>query len=137
MAASFNKVILAGNITRDPELRFTQQGTPVVNFGLAVNRIRSKDSEAVDYFEINAWRGLAETIANHKKKGDGILIEGRLQYRSWEAEDGSRRSKVEVVADNAQFLGRAGNSSSGGSMKQEEQQQGAEVDEEEWDDIPF
>jgi single-strand DNA-binding protein len=106
---SFNKTIQAGNLTRDPELRFTNEGVPVCEFGLAVNRVRSKDKDAVDFFDVTAWRELGETIANYKKKGDPILIEGRLQYRTWEAQDGSKRSKVDVVADNVQFLGgRAG-----------------------------
>jgi single-strand DNA-binding protein len=104
---SFNRVILAGNLTRDPELRFTNDGVPVCSFGLAVNRVRSR-SEEVDFFDISAWRELGETIANYKKKGDPILLEGRLQYRTWEAQDGSKRSKVDVVADNVQFLGRRG-----------------------------
>jgi single-strand DNA-binding protein len=85
---SFNRVILAGNLTRDPELRFTNDGIPVCSFGLAVNRVRSK-SEEVDFFDISAWRELGETIANYKKKGDPILVEGRLQYRTWEAQDPS------------------------------------------------
>ena len=116
---SFNRVVLAGNLTRDPELRFTNDGIPVCSFGLAVNRVRSRNEE-VDFFDISAWRELGETIANYKKKGDPILLEGRLQYRTWEAQDGSKRSKVDVVADNVQFLGRPGDSddgaSSGGSV---------------------
>ena len=111
---SFNRVILAGNLTRDPELRFTNDGVPVCSFGLAVNRVRSK-SEEVDFFDISAWRELGETIATYKKKGDPILVEGRLQYRTWEAQDGSKRSKVDVVADNVQFLGRGGGAEGEGS----------------------
>ena len=106
--ANYNRVILAGNLTKDPELRFVEvdgEGIPVCSFGLAVNRVRSRNEE-VDFFDISAWRELGETIANYKKKGDPILVEGRLQYRTWEAQDGSKRSKVDVVADNVQFLGR-------------------------------
>jgi single-strand DNA-binding protein len=103
--ASYNRVVLAGNITRDPEIRFTGAGVPVCSFGLAVDRARSKDKEAADFFDISAWRELGEAVANHKKKGDPVLVEGRLQYRTWEAQDGSKRSKVDVVADNVQFLG--------------------------------
>ena len=110
---SFNRVILAGNLTRDPELRFTNDGVPVCSFGLAVNRVRSK-SEEVDFFDISAWRELGETIANYKKKGDPILVEGRLQYRTWEAQDGSKRSKVDITADNVQFLGSRGEGGEGG-----------------------
>ena len=72
---NFNRVILAGNMTRDPELRFTNDGIPVCSFGIAVNRVRSR-SEEVDFFNISAWRELGETIANYKKKGDPILVEG-------------------------------------------------------------
>ena len=104
---NFNRVVLAGNLTRDPELRFTNAGIPVCSFGLAVNRVRSR-SEEVDFFDVSAWRELGQTIADYKKKGDPILVEGRLQYRTWEAQDGSKRSKVDVVADNVQFLGRRG-----------------------------
>jgi single-strand DNA-binding protein len=105
--ASMNRVILAGNVTRDPELRFTGHGVPVCSFGLAVNRVRSKDEDAVDFFDVNVWREQGEAVANWKRKGDPILIEGRLQYRTWEAQDGSHRSKVDVVADSVQFLGRS------------------------------
>jgi single stranded DNA-binding protein len=87
-----------------PELPFTNDRVPVCSFGLAVNRVRSRNEE-VDFFDISAWRELGEAIANYKKKGDPILVEGRLQYRTWEAQDGSKRSKVDVVADNVQFLG--------------------------------
>ncbi|MCA1838475.1 MAG: single-stranded DNA-binding protein [Actinobacteria bacterium] len=106
---SFNRVVLGGNLTRDPELRFTQNGVPVCSFSIAVNRVRPKNSEAVDFFNVSAWRELGETVANYKKKGDPILVEGRLQYRSWQAQDGVKRSAVEVVADRVQFLSRGGN----------------------------
>src|SRR5688500_4487016 len=113
---SFNRVFLGGTLTRDPELRFTQAGVPVCSFGIAVNRVRSRNEE-VDFFDIGAWRELGETIANYKKKGDPVLVEGRLQYRTWEAQDGSKRSKVDVVADTVQFWGRGngGDDPAGGS----------------------
>jgi single-strand DNA-binding protein len=143
---SFNRVVLAGNLTRDPELRFTNDGIPVCSFGLAVNRVRSR-SEEVDFFDISAWRELGETIANYKKKGDPILVEGRLQYRTWEAQDGSKRSKVDVVADNVQFLGRPGDSddgaSSGGGGQARRgggrggRREEVEIDETDFEDIPF
>jgi single-strand DNA-binding protein len=82
---------------------------PVCNFSIAVNRIRSKKTEAVDFFNVSAWRELGERIANYKKKGDPILVEGRLQYRTWQAPDGAKRSTVDVVADRAQFLSRGQN----------------------------
>jgi single-strand DNA-binding protein len=141
---SFNRVVLAGNLTRDPELRFTNNGIPVCQFGIAVNRVRSK-SEEVDFFDITAWRELGETIANYKKKGDPILVEGKLQYRTWEAQDGSKRSKVDVVADNVQFLGRGDASGEGGADGGQRSRAGArqssrddvELNEEDFDDIPF
>ena len=105
---SFNRVVLAGNLTRDPELRFTQEGVPVANFSIAVNRVRSK-SEAVDFFNVSAWRELGERVASYKKKGDSIVVEGRLQYRTWQTPpDGTKRSTVDMVADNVQFLNRSG-----------------------------
>lgn len=144
---SFNRVVLAGNLTRDPELRFTGSGIPVCDFGLAVNRVRSKNEE-VDFFDVTAWRELGETIANYKKKGDPILVEGKLQYRTWEAQDGSKRSKVDVVADNVQFLGgrsdgEGGSSAGGGGgrrsggQNQGGQRQDVDINEEDFDDIPF
>ena len=139
---SFNRVVLAGNLTRDPELRFTNDGIPVCSFGLAVNRVRSR-SEEVDFFDISAWRELGETIANYKKKGDPILVEGRLQYRTWEAQDGSKRSKVDVVADNVQFLGRPGDSDDGassgggGQARRGGRREEVEIDETDFEDIPF
>jgi single-strand DNA-binding protein len=105
---SFNRVVLAGNLTQNPELRFIQDGVPVCNFRIAVNRVRSK-SEAADFFNISAWRQLGETVANYKKKGDPIIVEGRLQYRTWQAQDGAKRSAVDVVADRVQFLSRGTN----------------------------
>ena len=136
---SFNRTILAGNLTRDPELRFTNDGVPVCNFGLAVNRVRSK-SEEVDFFDISAWRELGETVANYKKKGDPVLVEGRAQYRTWEAQDGSKRSKVDFVADNIQFLGGGKNGSNGdggGSGSGGGQRQDADINESDFEDIPF
>lgn len=148
---SFNKVIVAGNLTRDPELRFTGGGVPVCSFGLAVNRVRSKNEE-VDFFDVSAWRELGETIANYKKKGDPILVEGRLQFRSWEAQDGSKRNKVDIVADNVQFLGGRGDGEGGGGggqsggQRRQNSNQGnqgggqrdnADLNEEDFDDIPF
>lgn len=126
---SFNRVVVAGNMTRDPELRFTQNGNPVADFGIAVNRVRSKQEDAVDYFNVTAWRELGETVANYKKKGDPVLIEGRLEYSSWEDKDtGAKRSAIKIVAENVQFLpgnngtadnGNNGNgSSAGGGTRQ-------------------
>jgi single-strand DNA-binding protein len=141
---SFNRVILAGNLTRDPELRFTQSGTPVCGFGLAVNRVFSKNDE-VDFFNVSAWRDLGERVANYTNKGDPVLVEGRLQYRTWEAQDGSKRSAVDVVADNVQFLSSRsdsdGGSSGGGGQARGGGRGGrreeVDIDETDFEDIPF
>ena len=126
-AVSYNRVVLAGNLTRDPELRFTSNGIPVCGFGIAVGRVRSKNDE-VDFFDITAWRELGETVANWKKKGDPILLEGKLQFRQWDdKQTGQKRSKVDVVADNVQFL------SKGNGQSQDDKP----VEEEDFDDIPF
>lgn len=103
--ASLNKVILIGNLTRDPELRYTPNGTPVASFGLAVNR-RFKEREDVTYVNIVVWSKLAELCGDFISKGSPVAIDGRLQSRSWETEDGAKRSVLEVVAENIQFLGR-------------------------------
>jgi single-strand DNA-binding protein len=140
---SFNRVILAGNLTRDPELRFTNDGVPVCSFGLAVNRVFSKNEE-VDFFNVSAWRDLGERVANYKKKGDPILVEGRLQYRTWEAQDGSKRSAVDIVADNVQFLGRPGDpqetgapAGARGRQAPGSERDDVDVNEEDFEDIPF
>jgi single-strand DNA-binding protein len=139
---SFNRVILAGNLTRDPELRFTQSGTPVCGFGLAVNRVFSKNEE-VDFFNVSAWRELGETVANYKKKGDPVLVEGRLQYRTWEAQDGSKRSAVDVVADRVEFLGGRSDSDDGASSGGGQDRRGGgrreevDINETDFEDIPF
>ena len=143
MAVSYNRVILAGNLTRDPELRFTNDGVPVCDIGIAVNDPRSKKEDAVDFFDVSVWRELGETVANYKKKGDPVLVEGKLKYRTWEAEDGSKRSKVSINADQVQFLGRNGNGSGGGGSQETgstggESEIRGDVDQTtDFEDIPF
>ena len=118
--AHFNKVILLGNLTRDPALRFTPSGTPVVSFGLAVNTPRAgsrstggggQDSpparrEDVCFVDVVAFGRQAETASAYLKKGRAALIEGRLQWRSWDGQDGQKRSKHEVMADRIDFMSR-------------------------------
>ena len=110
MAASFNKVLLMGNLTRDPELRHIASGQPVVSFSLAVNRAYSGQSgekkEDTTFVRVVAWARMAEICNEYLTKGSPVFVEGRLQSRSWEAQDGSKRSSLEVVASNVQFLGR-------------------------------
>ena len=109
MAASLNKTFLIGNLTRDPELRYIPSGTAVASFGLAVNRTyTNSDGEKVDdvcYIDIVAWNRLAEICGQYLTKGKPVFVEGRLQMNSWEQEDGKKRSKLELVAQNIQFLG--------------------------------
>ena len=117
----FNKVILMGNLTRDPEMRYTPQGTTVCNFGLAVNR-RYKQAEEmkeeVTFINIVVFGKMADTCGQYLNKGSSVLVEGRLQERRWETEDGQKRSKHEVVAQNVRFLSRkqaaAGGETAGG-----------------------
>jgi len=111
MARSFNQVILMGNLTRDPELRTTPNGTNVCGFSLALNRsYKGADgdwTEATDFIDIVAWGPLGERVAQYLSKGRAALVNGRLQSRSWE-QDGQKRSKVEVVAQDVTFLGGPG-----------------------------
>ena len=103
----FNKVVLIGNLTRNPELRYTPSGTPVANFGLAVNRrFKQADDpkEEVCYVDIVVFGKQAEHCGQYLNKGDGAIIDGRLQQRRWETDDGQRRSKHEVVAQSVTFL---------------------------------
>lgn len=109
--ASFNKVILLGNLTRDPEMRYTPSGTPVASFGLAVNRrYRQGDEqkEEVCFVDISTFGRQAELAGEYLSKGRMALIEGRLQFRSWEDQNGQRRSKLDVVAERINFMPRTG-----------------------------
>ncbi|MGI6452727.1 MAG: single-stranded DNA-binding protein [Syntrophomonadaceae bacterium] len=101
-----NRVILIGRLTRDPELRYTTNGTAVCSFTLAVDRKFSR--EETDFINIVAWRGLAENCASFLGKGRLAAIEGRLQVRSYEAQDGQKRRVTEVIADDVRFLDKAG-----------------------------
>src|SRR2546426_1865664 len=108
--ASLNKVILLGNLTRDPELRYAPNGTPVTRFGLAVNTQRAGQGEdrkeEVCFVDIVAFGRQAETASEYLSKGRPALVEGRLQWRSWEGQDGQKRSKHEVIAERIQFMPR-------------------------------
>jgi single-strand DNA-binding protein len=104
--ASFNKVILIGNMTADPELKQTQGGISVCSFNIAVNRKFSKDGEqACDFITIQAWRQTAEFVSKYFKKGKPILVCGQIQTRSWTDKDGNKRFATEVVADEVSFVG--------------------------------
>lgn len=108
--ASYNKVILVGNLTRDPELRYTPKGMAIAKLGLAVNRVWRTESgetrEEVTFVDVDAFSKQAETIAQYMKKGSPILIEGRLRLDTWDdKQTGQKRSKLGVVVEGFQFLG--------------------------------
>ncbi len=97
-----NTITVVGNLTRDPELRFTQTGRGVANFGIAVNRryqVNGEWQEQTSFFNVVAWSTLGENAAASLNKGDRIIVFGRLEQRSWETSDGEKRSAVEVIAD--------------------------------------
>jgi single-strand DNA-binding protein len=102
--ANGNNIVLVGNITRDPELRFTPTGQATATFGLAVNRRwqnrqTQEWEEATSFFDVVCWREMAENASESLARGSRIIVTGRLEQRSWETQDGDKRSKVEVVAD--------------------------------------
>ncbi len=159
--ANFNKVILLGNLTRDIELRHTQGGQALAKFGMAVNRKFTTQAgeakEEVCFVDITAWGKQAEVLSQYVKKGSQLFVEGRLQYSTWESQEGGKKSKLEVVLENFQFVGgRSGaagggggggggeeggerrSSGSGGGARRPAQQEGGqgggEVD---YGDIPF
>lgn len=114
MAGSYNRIILVGNLTRDPEIRYTASGKAVTKFSLAVNNPRNK--EETTFVDIVAWDRLGETCNTYLKKGQNALVEGRLVIRSYDDKDGNKRKATEVVIDNMQMLGgrRDGAPSGGG-----------------------
>lgn len=111
MAASLNRVFLIGNLTRDPELRYLPSGQAVATFTLAVNRTYTAGTgerkEDTSFIRIVVWARRAEVCNEYLRRGSPVFVEGRLQSRNWEAQDGSKRTSFEVVANNVQFLGRA------------------------------
>lgn len=125
-----SNVTLVGNITRDPEIRYTPSGQTVATFGVAVNRRwqnrqTQEWEEQVSFFDVKAWAGLAENVAESLAKGARVVVTGRLEQRSWETDNGDKRSKVEVVADDVapslrwataqvQKIERSGGASQGG-----------------------
>lgn len=135
MAVTYNRVILAGNLTRDPEIRYLPSGLPVVNFSIAVNsryRQNNELKEEVSFFDIVVFGKTGENCAEYLSKGRSVLVEGRLRQRRWESE-GTRRSKIEVVAGIVQFLGGGGK----GAPGSEEDVGGGAAGEQQDEDIPF
>jgi single-strand DNA-binding protein len=118
--ASFNKVILMGNLTRDPELRYTPKGTAIAKVGLAVNRVWTNEAgekkEEVTFVDVDIFGRTAENVGQYMRKGRPILIEGRLKLDQWDdKQTGQKKSRLGVVADTVQFLGSAPGAGEGGS----------------------
>ena len=149
--AGYNKVILIGNLTRDPELRYTAQGVAIAKIGLAVSRKWRTESgetkEDVTFIDVDAFRRQAETIAQYLKKGSPLMVEGRLKLDQWDdKQTGQKRSRLGVVLEGFQFLG-GGNRNEGGApparpaappaAKSETPTADADVPPPEEDDVPF
>jgi single-strand DNA-binding protein len=143
MAKSVNKVILIGNVGRDPEVRYTQNGTPVANFSMATTESfkgqNGEWQEKTEWHDIVCWRFLAERAEKYVNKGSRLYIEGKLQTRSWEGQDGKKNYRTEVVATDMMMLdsrggGQGGGQGGSGGGNYEGNFQAGDVNE---DDIPF
>ena len=125
--ASLNKALLIGNLTRDPELRYIPSGSAVASFTMAMNRVyklqTGEKKEETSFVRIVVWGRLAEVCGEYLKKGSPVFCEGRLQSRSWDGPDGQKRSTLEVIATNIQFL-----KSSGSSTKEVTEMSGGKED---------
>jgi len=142
MAGSYNKVLLMGNLTRDPELRHTSGNNAVCNIGLAVNRrFRTADGEnreETTFVDCEAWGRTAETMSRYLSKGRPVFIEGRLKLDSWEDKsDGSKRSKLRVVVEGFQFIDSGGGGGGGGGGAPAASRADSGNDSFDADDIPF
>ncbi|MBU0596072.1 single-stranded DNA-binding protein [Candidatus Bipolaricaulota bacterium] len=139
MAASLNRVILIGNLTADPELRYTPSGTARTRFSVAVNRQYKNASgqlqEEVTFVPIVTWGSQAENCANYLSKGRSVAVEGRLRIDSFENAEGERRKVVEVVASTVQFLGGPARSSEAGTVAEQPQASAAQPPSDE--EVPF
>jgi single-strand DNA-binding protein len=117
MPANINRVVLVGNLTRDPELRHTPSGTAVCSLRLAVNSRRKDQSgqwvEKPNYFDVTVWGQQGENCAQYLAKGRPVAVDGRLEWREWDAQDGTKRQAVEIIADSVQFLGGRGEEGGG------------------------
>jgi len=123
MPSNINRVVLVGNLTRDPELRHTPSGTAVCKLRIAVNT-RQKDGatgqwiDKPNYFDVTVWGNQGESCAQFLSKGRPVAVDGRLDWREWEAQDGQKRQAVEIIADTVQFLGSRGDGGEGGGQPQ-------------------
>jgi single-strand DNA-binding protein len=129
--ANLNKLLIIGNMTADPELRFTPNGSAVASVDIAVN-YKYKETKETSFFSVVVWGKAAENLAEYKKKGDPILVEGRLRQRTWKTPEGQNRSKIEIVAENVQYLNRAQNQP--GQQSRNDDSYVGDID---IDDVPF
>ncbi|MDX6408765.1 MAG: single-strand DNA-binding protein [Gaiellaceae bacterium] len=147
--ANINRVVLVGNLTKDPELRHTPSGTAVCKLRIAVNT-RQKDPQGnwgdkPNYFDVTVWGNQGESCAQYLSKGRPVGVDGRLDWREWDAQDGSKRQAVEIIADTVQFLGsREGGGAGGGDGERQFVPAAATAGNEDFsssasadDDIPF
>lgn len=141
MAGDINRVILIGRLTRDPELRYTPSGTAVASFSIANNRtyaVAGEKKEEVSFFDCIAWAKLGEIITEYCKKGQRIAVEGRIQQRRWEDQDKNKKSKIELVIENFQFLtGKGGGDESTQSQGSSSQDSSSDYSSGSFDDNPF
>jgi single-strand DNA-binding protein len=152
--ANFNKVLLLGNLTRDVELRYSQSGLPIAKLGMAINRRYTQNGETKEttcFVDLTAFGKQAEILNQYVSKGRPLFVEGRLEYSTWEGQDGGKRSKLEVVIENFQLLGSgrgaAGGTAGGGSAagagggasapRGKQAEAGAEGGDVDYGDIPF
>lgn len=144
-----NKALIIGNLTRDPELRSLPSGVQVASFSVATNRVwkdkNGAKQEAADYHNVVVFGRQAETVSQFLRKGSSVLVEGRMQTRSWDGPDGKKNYRTEIVADRVQFGPRGGNVPSGSYSKSEDKQETPPIESIEYpdegtinlDDIPF
>jgi len=136
-----NKVMIIGRLGADPEMRYTANGSAVTNFNVATSRTFNRDGERVEeteWFSVVTWNRIAETCAQYLEKGGQVYVEGRMQTRSWDGQDGQKRYRTELIASSVTFLGGRGNNSESGSNFSaglpENENSGAEINP---DDLPF
>ena len=132
--ANFNRVVLCGNLVRKPETRYLQSGMAVGNFTIALNR-KSKEKDEVSFIPITVWDKLAENCEKYLDKGSPVLLEGRLNQKSWTTKEGEKRTCLEVVAENVQFLGSNANAAGPDSQRVEDAK--AIFESPAVDDVPF
>ena len=128
--ANLNKVLIIGNVGKEPEMRFTPSGKPVTSFSVAVNS-KFGESESTEWFSVVAWNKLAETCNQFLRKGKQVFVEGRLQTKRWESDDGMQHYKTEIIANKVLFLGQRKQSEEAGEPREKTEE---EISPE---DIPF